>query len=328
MKIVVTGGAGYIGSHVTRELVKGGYEVIVVDTMELGYKEALPKEAGLVVGNVGDEEVWKKILKENEVEAVLHFAGYASVPESVGNPQKYFANNLVNSGVMLKSLVEGGVKKLIFSSTAAVYGDPGKVPIPEEHPKRPTNPYGLSKWCFEQLLEYYDRMFGLRSISLRYFNACGAARDGNHGEAHEPETHIIPRIIQTIIGEGEFSLFGTDYKTSDGTCLRDYIHVDDLASAHILALKALEKGGESEVFNIGTGKGWTNRQVVKSAENVTEKKVNLVEKGRRPGDPGELVADSSKIQKKLNWRPQFVDIDDIMETAWKWHLSHPNGYNK
>lgn len=326
MRILVTGGAGYIGSHMTRKLVELGHEVVVLDSMELGHRGAIPPEAEVVVGDIGDEKVVREITEKKTPEAVIHFAAYAKVGESVKEPEKYFMNNLVKPARMVKILVEAGVNKLIFSSTAAVYGNPTKVPITEDQEKRPTNPYGLAKWCFEQVLDYYDGATCLRSIRLRYFNACGAALDGSNGEDHRPESHIIPKAIEAITKGEEFQLFGTDYPTADGTCVRDYIHIEDLISAHVLALKALEGGHKTDVFNVATGKGYSNRQILETVEQITGKKFKIREAPRRAGDPAELVADSTKLQRELGWKPTNSSLETIIGSAWKWHVGHPDGY--
>lgn len=326
MRILVTGGAGYIGSHMVRKLVELNHEVVVLDTMEFGHKSAIPQKAKLVVGDIGDEKIVREIVEKHKPEAVIHFAAYAKVGESVKEPEKYFMNNLVKPARMLKILAEEGIDKLIFSSTAAVYGNPVKVPITEDQEKKPTNPYGLAKWCFEQLLDYYDGMCGFRSIRLRYFNACGAALDGNNGEDHRPETHIIPKVIEAIIKGEEFQLFGTDYPTPDGTCVRDYIHIEDLISAHVLALIALENGHKTDFFNVATGKGYSNRQILQMVEQVTGEKFKIKEMPRRPGDPAELIADSTKLQSELGWKPGNSSLETIIGSAWKWHVAHPKGY--
>lgn len=326
MKLLVTGGAGYIGSHVVRKLADKGEEVMVVDTLEFGHKEALPENCEFINGDIGDESLMTKIGNEFKPEAVLHFAGYTKVGESVKEPEKYIENNIVKSGRMLKILTDIGVRKFIFSSTAAVYGNPVSLPITEDQEKRPTNPYGLTKWWFEQLLDYYDQYCGLRSIRLRYFNACGAALDGKNGEDHSPESHIIPRTMSAALGGQEFSLFGTDYPTPDGTCVRDYIHIEDLAEVHIAALEALGKGHKTDYFNIGTGKGYSNLQILETVGQVIGKSVNYVKAPRREGDPAELVAEVSKIYKELSWKAKYSDLETIVKTAWEWHKSHPKGY--
>lgn len=326
MRILVTGGAGYIGSHIVRKLHERGDEITVLDSLELGHRQAVPGEVKLEIGDIGDEKLVTRIAGEFKPEAVIHLAGYIQVGESVKLPDKYFENNIVKSGRMLQILINHGVKKLIFSSTAAVYGNPVKVPIEEDAPKSPTNPYGLSKWWFEQLLDYCDQIYGLRSIRLRFFNACGAASDGQIGEDHKPESHIIPKAMEAAITGQEFNLFGTDYPTPDGTCVRDYIHVEDLAAAHIAALEALGKGHKTDYFNVGTGKGYSNRQILQTVEKVTGKKLVIKEMPKREGDAAELVAEVTKIKKELGWTAKCSDLETIVLTAWKWHQNHPSGY--
>jgi UDP-glucose 4-epimerase len=325
MRILVTGGAGYIGSHMTRLLVKAGHTPVVLDSLEFGHRQALPSSVKLYVGNVSDEKILKQVF-QNKIDAVIHFAGYISVPESVTNPTKYMVNNFLSPIQLLIALVRYSIKYIIFSSTAAVYGQPETVPIPESHPKNPTSPYGLSKLCFEQVLGYYDRQFDLKSISLRYFNACGANPNGRFGEDHSPEGHIIPNAIKAAINHTPFTLFGTDFPTPDGTCIRDYIHIDDLCSAHLLALDALKNGHKTGVFNAGTGTGHSNQEIIKVIKKVAgDFPVKLAP--RRPGDPAKLVADSTRLQKELGWKPRSSDISTIIKSAFKWHSSHPKGYS-
>lgn len=327
MKILVTGGAGYIGSHMTRMLASRGYQPVILDTLEFGHKEALPKEAELIVGNVGDKEVVEKLFADHEIGGVLHFAGYLQVEESVRFPIKYMHNNVIAPVVLLEAMREARVSRIIFSSTAAVYGNPVTVPIPEDHPKTPVSPYGLSKWTFEELLRVYDRSFGIRSIALRYFNAAGASLDGSHGEVHDPETHLIPLACRAALGLGKgFAIYGTDYKTPDGTALRDFIHIEDLCEAHILALEALGNGHASDVYNVGTGNGVSVSQVVDAVRKVSgsDFQANLAD--RRAGDPAILVSDPSRLKKEFGWEPKYSAIQSIVETAYKWHVSHPKGY--
>lgn len=327
MRILVTGGAGYIGSHMVRMLVAGGHEVAVIDTLEYGHTEALADRASLVVADIGDRNALDRILSSQKPEAVIHFAGYINVEESVRDPLRYMTNNVSSPLVLLEAMEGHGVNKLIFSSTAAVYGTPITVPIPEDHPKAPTSPYGLSKWNFEQLLAYVDRRGTIRSISLRYFNAAGAALDGNHGEAHEPETHIIPLAMATAMGKQKsFSLYGTAYPTKDGTCVRDYIHIEDLCRAHLLVLDALMAGHKTDIYNVGTGEGVTNREMVAAIKRETGVDFAVVETDPRPGDPHTLVADPSRLMKEFGWKPKHSDISTIVGSAWKWHREHPEGY--
>jgi UDP-glucose 4-epimerase len=327
MSILVTGGAGYIGSNMVRMLVARGETVVVLDTMENGFALSIPKTAQLVIGNVGDKALVEKIFTENTISAVIHFAGYLSVEESVRDPIKYFRNNVMSPIALLETMSAHKVAPIIFSSTAATYGNPTIVPIPEDHPKNPESPYGLSKWCFEELLRVFDKSSGIRSISLRYFNASGASLDGNFGEAHHPETHIIPVAIRAAMGKlKEFSLYGTSYPTRDGSCERDYIHIEDLATAHILALEALLHGHKTDVYNVATGHGVTNKEIVSAVKKTTGIDFPVKEAAPRPGDPHILVADPSKLKKEFGWEPKYSDITTIVESAWKWHENHPNGY--
>ncbi|MCX8008438.1 MAG: UDP-glucose 4-epimerase GalE [Patescibacteria group bacterium] len=327
MRILVTGGAGYIGSHMVRMLEKKNIYTVVLDSLEHGHQAAIPQNIPCIVGNVGDGDLVKEILHDHAIDAVIHFAGYLLVEESVKDPVKYMVNNIIRPVAILEAMEEAGVKYFIFSSTAAVYGFPQIVPIPEDHPKNPVSPYGISKLSFEYLLSVYSRKQTIRSISLRYFNACGASLDGNHGEAHDPETHIIPLALKTAMGKRkEFFLYGTDYETRDGTCERDYIHIEDLCEAHLLAWDALAAGHQTDIFNVGTGRGVTNKEVVSEVKRITGKDFSVLEKPRRPGDPSVLVADSKRIMKELGWKPQHSDIETIITSAWKWHTTHPHGY--
>jgi len=327
MKILVTGGAGYIGSITCQELLKQGFEVVVFDSLECGYKEAI-QGVELVEGNIKDKDKVQEALSKHKIEAVVHFAAYIQMGESMENPSKYFDNNLVGSLSLLEAMREEGVKKIVFSSTAGVYGNPERVPIKEDDRQEPENPYGESKLMVEKMLEWYDRVNDFKSIAIRYFNAAGASLDGRLGEAHNPESHLIPNVIKAVMEEKEFNLFGDDYPTKDGTCIRDYIHVLDLAEAHILALKALEKGHKSDVFNAGGGRGYSNREVIEMVKRVSGKDLKVKVVPRRPGDANELVADSNKLQKELNWQPKYSDLKTIVETAWKWHSKHPEGYTE
>ncbi len=327
MNILVTGGTGYIGSHMVRVLARKGIRPVVLDSLEHGHKASIPDQIPLVVGNVGDKETVLRILQEYTIDAVIHFAGYLLVEESVRDPIKYMVNNIIRPVSLLEAMEEAGVRYLIFSSTAAVYGFPEVVPIPEDHPKNPVSPYGVSKLSFEHLLSVYSRKKTIQSISLRYFNACGASLDGEYGEAHDPETHIIPLAIKTAMGHRkEFFLYGTDYETRDGTCERDYIHIEDLCSAHLVALDALANGHQTDVFNVATGRGITNKEVVEAIKNITQRDFPVIKKPRRPGDPNILVANPQKIMTTFGWKPQYSDIQTIVSSAWKWHTTHPHGY--
>ena len=313
--ILVTGGAGYIGSHTRYFLQKQGYRVIVVDDLERGYKEAVPDDI-LRVTNLRDTEKLTTLLRNEKVDAVIHFAAYIAVGESTKVPDKYFSNNVCGSMSLFEAMLEAGVKKVVFSSTAAAYGIPQRVPITEDQPYAPINPYGESKVMVEKILEWLDKYQEFRSIRLRYFNACGAEPEAGLGERHDPETHLIPLILRAVQTDKPVTLFGDDYPTEDGTCIRDYIHVSDLAEAHIFAVEHLLKGGESEVFNVGTGWGQSVKQVLTAVERVTGKKVPFEMGPRREGDPPSLVADSTKLQTKLGWKPKRADLDRIVADAW------------
>lgn len=327
MNILVTGGAGYIGSNMVRMLVAHGHTPIVFDSLEYGHKAAIPSNVPLIVGNIGDKNALEAVFAKYPVDAVIHFAGYLMVEESVREPIKYMRNNVIAPVTLLSVMNDHKVDNIIFSSSAAVYGNPQKIPIPEDHPKNPTSPYGLSKWCFEELLRVFHKDTGVRGISLRYFNACGAALDGKNGEDHFPETHIIPAAIATAMGKrNEFSLYGTDYPTRDGSCLRDYIHIEDLSEAHLLALDALMNGHGTDEYNVATGQGNTNKEIVAEVKKITGADFTVRESPRRAGDPHSLVADPTKFKKEFGWEPKHSDITTVVETAWNWHKSHPNGY--
>jgi UDP-glucose-4-epimerase GalE len=327
MNILVTGGAGYIGSHMVRMLVARGHTVTILDTMEYGSPQAVPKEAQLVKGNVGDEEALRRIFAERAIAGVIHFAGYISVEESVRDPILYMRNNLIAPITLLEAMKKANVRALIFSSTAAVYGNPTILPIPEDHPKNPVSPYGLSKWCFEELLNVYDRSFGIKSASLRYFNASGASLDGAYGEVHNPETHLIPIACAAALDKiSQMRLYGTDYKTEDGTAVRDYIHIEDLCEAHLLVLEALMKSHPSGAYNVGTGKGHSVKSVLDEVKRVSGVNFPVVESARRSGDAAVLVADSTKLMGEFGWKPKHSDLRSIVASAWKWHKSHPKGY--
>jgi UDP-glucose 4-epimerase len=317
--ILIVGGAGYIGSHINKQLHNQGFETIVFDNLVTGHEWAV-KWGKFVKGDLANIEEIRKVFKENKIEAVMDFAGSIEVGESVKDPQKYYDNNVVNTLNLLRVMLEFGVKKFIFSSTAATFGNPQYTPIDEKHPQFPINPYGMTKLMVEKILADYDKAYGFKSVKLRYFNASGADVDGEIGEAHYPESHLIPLIIDAAMGRREdIKIFGTDYETPDGTCMRDYIHVDDLAQAHILALKYLLEGGESEEFNLGNGVGFSVKEVIEAVKEVTGKDFKVTETDRREGDPAILLASSDKIKNKLNWQPVFTDIKEIVKTAWKWH---------
>jgi UDP-glucose-4-epimerase GalE len=313
--ILVTGGAGYIGSHTRYFLQKQGYRVIVVDSLERGYKEAVPDDILRVV-NLRETERLAALLRDEKVDAVIHFAAYIAVGESTKVPDKYFSNNVCGSMSLFEAMLQTGVNKLVFSSTAASYGTPRHVPISEDEPYAPINPYGESKVMVEKILDWLDKYQEFRSIRLRYFNACGAEPEAGLGERHDPETHLIPLILRAVQTGKPVTLFGDDYPTEDGTCIRDYIHVSDLAEAHIFALEYLLKGGASDVFNVGTGSGQSVKQVLAAVERVTGKKVPFEIGPRREGDPPSLVADSTKLQTKLGWKPKRADLDRVVADAW------------
>ena len=302
-----------------------GYEPIVYDNLQTGHREAVGN-GFLVVADLADAETLKKTLRSHSVDSVMHFAADSLVGESVQNPRKYFNNNVRNGLQLLEILYELKIRNFIFSSSAAVYGEPDAIPILEDHPCSPTNPYGETKWIFEKILEAFHALGKINYISLRYFNAAGADPDGDLGEDHAAETHLIPLVLKAALDNTSVRIFGTDYETPDGTCIRDYIHVTDLARAHILALKGLIAGKGSGVYNLGNGNGYSVKEVLKTAENVTGKKIKSYEAIRRPGDPARLVASSDKIQRELGWSPKYPELTTIIQTAWEWHKKHPNGY--
>ncbi|WP_347277420.1 UDP-glucose 4-epimerase GalE [Pseudanabaena sp. FACHB-2040] len=320
--ILVTGGAGYIGSHTVLCLEQAGYRVIVLDNLVYGHQDVVESalEAKLIVGDICDRTLLDQIFQTYPIAAVIHFAAYAYVGESVQNPAKYYRNNVMGTLTLLEAMVAASVKRLVFSSTCATYGVPQQVPIPETHPQAPINPYGQSKLMVEHMLRDFDKAYDFRSVCFRYFNAAGADPEGRLGEDHNPETHLIPLALLTALGQREsLSIFGTDYPTPDGTCVRDYIHVADLASAHVLGLEYLLKGGNSDIFNLGNGDGFSVRQVIDAAEKVTGQTFNVVEIDRRPGDPPALVGSSDRARKILGWQPQYADLITMMQHAWQWH---------
>lgn len=327
MTILVLGGAGYIGSHTVYELIERGENVVIVDNLETGYKEAVHPKARFYQGDIRNREFVDSVFDKEKIDAVIHFAANSLVGESMTNPLKYYDNNLCGTKVLLESMVAHDVKKIVFSSTAATYGEPEKVPILETDKTEPTNCYGETKLSMEKMFKWTDRAHGLRYVSLRYFNACGAHRSGQIGEAHNPETHLIPLVLQVPNKKREaINIFGEDYDTKDGTCVRDYIHVTDLAQAHILAVEYLMKGNDSDIFNLGNGVGFTVKEIIEAAKEVTGKEIPAVISPRRAGDPAKLIASSEKAKKVLGWKPEFLDVKEIIATAWKWHQSHPEGY--
>lgn len=328
MKVLVLGGAGYIGSHTVYELIENGAEVVIIDNLETGFAEAVHPEAVFYQGDLRDRSFLDTVLaKEKDIDAVIHFAANSQVGESMTNPLKYYDNNLCGTKTLLEALVAHGIDKIVFSSTAATYGEPECIPIQEGDKTEPTNAYGETKLSMEKMFKWVEKAHGMRYVSLRYFNACGAHKSGEIGEAHNPETHLIPLILQVPLGKREhIAVFGTDYPTKDGTCIRDYIHVTDLAEAHILAVKYLMAGNKSDIFNLGNGVGFTVREVIDMAEKVTGESIKVVETDRRAGDPAVLIASSEKAKTILGWNPKHDSLREIIKSAWKWHKSHPYGY--
>lgn len=328
MKILVLGGAGYIGSHTVYRLIEQGHKVVVFDNFETGYYEAIHPDAEVYEGDLRNRADIDNVFdKESDVDAVIHFAANSLVGESMVKPLKYYDNNICGTKVLLESMVAHNINRIVFSSTAATYGEPIHTPILENDPTNPTNCYGETKRAMERMFYWTEQAHGMKYVSLRYFNACGAHISGKIGEAHNPESHLIPIILQTANGTRDhISVFGTDYDTPDGTCIRDYIHVTDLAQAHILAVEYLINGGESDIFNLGNGVGFSVKKVIETAKKVTGKEIKVVEENRRAGDPAVLIASSEKAKKVLGWNPQYNELSTIIETAWKWHSTHPNGY--
>ena len=321
MKILVTGGAGYVGSHTVKELARKGFDIVVYDNLSRGHRWAA-KWGELVVGDLTDEARLRAVFSEHEIEAVLHFAALAYVGESVEHPRRYYENNVANTLTLLRVMLEQDVKRFIFSSTCAVYGNPNKIPLTEDHPLAPVNPYGRTKLMVETVLQDYDQSYGMKHVSLRYFNAAGADPDGELGEDHDPETHLIPRVLLTALGRfKQVEVFGTDYPTKDGTCVRDYVHVTDLGAAHVLALEWLLEGGPSEIFNLGTGQGYTVMEVLEKARRITGRSIPAITSPRRPGDPAVLLAGNEKATKTLGWMPQYQALDEVISSAWKWYRS-------
>lgn len=325
MGVLVTGGAGYIGSVAVEDLVKRGENVVVLDNLVYGHREAVTDGAAFYEGEIGDTALVTRILSENEIDACMHFSAYAYVGESVDEPGKYYRNNFVETLGLLDSLRKAKVNRFIFSSTCATYGIPQRIPIDETHPQWPINPYGWSKLMVERAMDSYDKAYGLRFVALRYFNAAGASE--HFGEDHDPETHLIPLVLKAALGKiPKVSVFGNDYDTPDGTAIRDYIHISDLSSAHLLALDHLRAGKQSEFINLGNGNGYSVRQVLDTAKEVTGRDIPFEDAARRAGDPPQLVGDSKKARKVLGWKPRYPELEKIIESAWKWHLSHPDGY--
>ncbi len=325
MNVLVCGGAGYIGSNMTAMLASEGHRPIVLDNFSKGHRSAVA-DAPLVEADLADRETLLRILRQNNIEAVMHFAAFIEVGESVANPLKYYHNNFCNARNLLAAMETVGVERFVFSSTAAVYGKPAKLPITEDAPKNPINPYGHSKQAVEQMCHHQSRTGGLRYASLRYFNACGAGNDGLLGEDHRPESHLIPLVIQAAMGRRkDIKIFGTDYETVDGTCIRDYIHIDDLCRAHLLALDQLSDKTEL-IYNLGNGKGYSVRQVIETVKRVSGRDFAVVEADRRPGDPAVLTSDATRARDELGWQPLKPNLEQMVQTAWKWHSEHPDGY--
>ena len=318
MNILVVGGAGYIGSHMLKTLVGKGHIVTTIDNLSNGFRDAVVG-GQFVKGDMSNRDLLDSILSVKQYDAVMHFASYIQVGESVLHPSKYYKNNFSNTQILLDTMLQNGVKKFVFSSTAAVYGEPEYTPIDEKHPTKPVNPYGQSKLMVEQLLGDYDKAYGLNSISLRYFNAAGADPDGELGERHNPETHLIPLVLQAASGRREsIEVYGRDYDTNDGTCIRDFIHVKDLCDAHLLALESLENIGESKTYNLGNGNGFSVQEVIVTAQKVTGRSINVKDAPRRDGDPPVLVADATLAKKELGWEPKYSDLETIISHAWEW----------
>lgn len=320
--ILVTGGAGYIGSHTVNALKQTGYKVIVIDNLVYGHRDLVESvlQVELIEGDTSDRQLLDELFKSRDIAAVMHFSAYAYVGESVKDPAKYYRNNVIGTLVLLEAMLAASVKQFVFSSTCATYGVPKTVPIPEDHPQNPINPYGESKLMVEKILSDFNKAYDFKSVRFRYFNAAGADPSGLLGEDHNPETHLIPLVLQTALGKREsISIFGTDYPTTDGTCVRDYIHVNDLADAHVLGLEYLLKGGDSAVFNLGNGNGFSVKEVIQTAEEVTGKNIKAIECDRRPGDPPALIGSGDKARKILGWKPKYPDIKDIITHAWGWH---------
>lgn len=326
--MLVVGGAGYIGSHCVRQLVEAGHHPVVLDNLVFGHRSAVSAEIPFYDADLGDQEAVAKILKDESIELVMHFAAFAYVGESVTEPRKYYENNFVATLRLLETMLDKGIKKFVFSSTCATYGEPESLPIVETLPQAPINPYGQTKLDVENCLKAFANAYGLSFAAFRYFNAAGAAEDGSIGEDHSPETHLIPLVIDAATGRREnIKIFGTDYDTPDGTCLRDYVHVDDLSRAHIAAFQKLEEPGVGLFYNLGTGTPNSVREIIDAVEEVTGLKVPVVEDARRAGDPPALFADSSKAQTELGWEIKYTDVTDIIETAWRWHKANPDGFS-
>ncbi len=329
MNILVTGGAGYIGSHCTKMLLEDGFKVVVVDDLSTGYKEAVDKRAEFYQMNIKEKTKLTDILQKEKIEAVVHFAAYSLVGESMEKPLKYYDNNVCGTKELLDAMTQSNVKKIVFSSTAAVYGEHQKMPITEDFETNPTNTYGQTKLAMEQMMKWAEKAHGINFVALRYFNVAGAHHSKTIGEAHNPETHLIPLVLQVPNKQRKhIFIFGDDYDTFDGTGIRDYIHIEDLIDAHILALKHLLKGGESKIFNLGSEKGYSVKEIIDAASKVTGYNIKAIVADRRAGDPAKLIASSEKIKKEWGWKPKYNTIESIIESAWNFHKNHPKGYQK
>ena len=329
MSILVCGGAGYIGSHTVYKLIEQGKDVVIVDNLQSGHMDAVHPKAKFYKGDIRDSEILDKIFTENNIECVVHFAANSLVGESMVKPLLYFNNNVYGMQILLESMVKHNIKNIVFSSTAAVYGEPKRIPILEDDDTYPTNTYGETKLTMEKMMKWCNKAYGINYVALRYFNAAGSLGDGTIGEDHNPETHLIPLILQVPLKKREaITIFGTDYNTPDGTCLRDYIHVLDLADAHIKAVEYLKDGNESNVFNLGNGVGFSVKEMIKAAEEVTNQDINVILGDRRAGDPAQLIASSEKARTVLGWTPKYTDVKQIINDAWAFHTTHPNGFDK
>ncbi|WP_413488312.1 UDP-glucose 4-epimerase GalE [Carnobacterium divergens] len=329
MTILVLGGAGYIGSHGVDQLIEKGYQVVVVDNLQTGHKEAIHKDARFYQGDIRDKAFLQGIFKKEKIDGVLHFAANSLVGESMEQPLMYFNNNVYGTQIVLEVMEEFDVKKIVFSSSAATYGEAKVMPIAESAPTNPTNPYGETKLMMEKMLKWCEEAYQMNYVALRYFNVAGAKINGQIGEDHTPETHLIPLVLQTALGQrAQLSIFGNDYDTPDGTCIRDYVHVQDLIAAHILALEYLEAGNSSNIFNLGSSTGFSVQEIVEAARKITGKEIPTKVEARRAGDPSTLVAASQKAQEMLGWKPEYTTMETIIESAWNWHVNHPTGYPK
>lgn len=329
MSILVVGGAGYIGSHAVHQLHDRGEKVVIIDNLETGNKQAIHANASFYEGDIRDIDFLRSVFASESIDAVIHFAANSLVGESMENPLKYYDNNVHGTQKLLEAMVEYNVKNIVFSSTAATYGEPDTVPITEDMATNPANPYGETKLAMERMIEWADKAYGIKYVSLRYFNVAGARQTGEIGEDHDPETHLIPIILQAALNKRpSVTIYGDDYNTPDGTCIRDYIHVEDLIDAHLLALKYLQQGGKSEIFNLGSSQGFSVKELVDTARSITGKEIPAVIGPRRAGDPSTLIASSTKAREILGWNPARTSIEEIMKDAWNWHLTHPDGYKK